>query len=291
MSGIDVGRTKIFIYLMSGGFAAIAGFLLSGRVISGQPILGSGGFCCNRSARSSLAGPASSAARAASCGRFLASCHRLHGQWPQSPGHRTFLNSHRGRDHYCFGVDQFTAPATRLEEIQYRRPRRVGGRRKDGVSNALETGPKQAFRSARLAIAGAACGDVDSGRAGAQQKEIAVMLPAAGDPYFKLKASGYLERAKSSATTSRSTTLAAMAICRPGHANRGRDPKASLGHRSRSREFGRHRPRGRKGDCGRHSGYQRRYRDAQRQGYGLRRRALVCDDGVACELCGRPSRR
>ena len=42
MSGIDVGRTKIFIYLMSGGFASIAGFLLSGRVISGQPILGAG---------------------------------------------------------------------------------------------------------------------------------------------------------------------------------------------------------------------------------------------------------
>ena len=42
MSGIDVGRTKIFIYLVSGGFAAIAGFLLSGRVISGQPILGAG---------------------------------------------------------------------------------------------------------------------------------------------------------------------------------------------------------------------------------------------------------
>src|SRR6202012_1858282 len=42
MSGIDVGRTKIFIYLMSGGVASIAGFLLSGRVISGQPILGGG---------------------------------------------------------------------------------------------------------------------------------------------------------------------------------------------------------------------------------------------------------
>jgi len=42
MSGINVGRTKIFIYLMSGTFAAIAGFLLSGRVISGQPLLGSG---------------------------------------------------------------------------------------------------------------------------------------------------------------------------------------------------------------------------------------------------------
>jgi ribose transport system permease protein len=42
MSGINVGRTKIFIYLISGTFAAIAGFLLSGRVISGQPLLGSG---------------------------------------------------------------------------------------------------------------------------------------------------------------------------------------------------------------------------------------------------------
>ena len=42
MSGIDVGRTKIFIYFMSGTFAAIAGFLLSGRVISGQPLLGTG---------------------------------------------------------------------------------------------------------------------------------------------------------------------------------------------------------------------------------------------------------
>lgn len=42
MSGINVGRTKIFIYFMSGTFAAIAGFLLSGRVISGQPLLGSG---------------------------------------------------------------------------------------------------------------------------------------------------------------------------------------------------------------------------------------------------------
>jgi ribose transport system permease protein len=42
MSGINVVRTKIFIYFMSGTFAAIAGFLLSGRVISGQPLLGSG---------------------------------------------------------------------------------------------------------------------------------------------------------------------------------------------------------------------------------------------------------
>jgi ribose transport system permease protein len=42
MSGIDVGRVKIFIYLMSGTYAAIGGFMLSGRVISGQPLLGSG---------------------------------------------------------------------------------------------------------------------------------------------------------------------------------------------------------------------------------------------------------
>jgi ribose transport system permease protein len=42
MSGIDVGRVKIFIYLVSGGFASIAGFMMSGRVISGQPLLGAG---------------------------------------------------------------------------------------------------------------------------------------------------------------------------------------------------------------------------------------------------------
>jgi ribose transport system permease protein len=42
MSGIDVGRVKILIFLISGGCAAIAGFLMSGRVISGQPLLGAG---------------------------------------------------------------------------------------------------------------------------------------------------------------------------------------------------------------------------------------------------------
>src|SRR5262249_61797053 len=42
MSGIDVGRVKILIYLISGGCASIAGFLMSGRVISGQPLLGAG---------------------------------------------------------------------------------------------------------------------------------------------------------------------------------------------------------------------------------------------------------
>ena len=42
MSGIDVGRVKIFIFAFSGAYAAVAGFMLSGRVISGQPLLGSG---------------------------------------------------------------------------------------------------------------------------------------------------------------------------------------------------------------------------------------------------------
>jgi ribose transport system permease protein len=42
MSGIEVGRVKVLIYLVSGGCASIAGFLMSGRVISGQPLLGAG---------------------------------------------------------------------------------------------------------------------------------------------------------------------------------------------------------------------------------------------------------
>lgn len=42
MSGINITRVKIFIFLMSGSSAAIAGFMLSGRVISGQPLLGAG---------------------------------------------------------------------------------------------------------------------------------------------------------------------------------------------------------------------------------------------------------
>ncbi|HET6519193.1 MAG TPA: ABC transporter permease [Geminicoccaceae bacterium] len=42
MSGIDVARTKVLIFTISGGFAAIGGYMLSGRVISGQPLLGSG---------------------------------------------------------------------------------------------------------------------------------------------------------------------------------------------------------------------------------------------------------
>lgn len=42
MSGVDVGRVKILIYIISGGYASIAGFLMSGRVISGQPLLGAG---------------------------------------------------------------------------------------------------------------------------------------------------------------------------------------------------------------------------------------------------------
>ncbi len=42
MSGIETGRVKVLIYLVSGGSASIAGFLMSGRVISGQPLLGAG---------------------------------------------------------------------------------------------------------------------------------------------------------------------------------------------------------------------------------------------------------
>ena len=42
MSGVDVGRVKILIYIVSGSYASIAGFLMSGRVISGQPLLGAG---------------------------------------------------------------------------------------------------------------------------------------------------------------------------------------------------------------------------------------------------------
>jgi ribose transport system permease protein len=42
MSGIEVDKVKILIFVVSGGCAAIAGFLMSGRVISGQPLLGAG---------------------------------------------------------------------------------------------------------------------------------------------------------------------------------------------------------------------------------------------------------
>ena len=42
MSGINTARVKVFIFLMSGSLAAIGGFMLSGRVISGQPLLGAG---------------------------------------------------------------------------------------------------------------------------------------------------------------------------------------------------------------------------------------------------------
>jgi ribose transport system permease protein len=42
MSGIRVANVKMFIFTISGGFAALGGYMLSGRVISGQPLLGSG---------------------------------------------------------------------------------------------------------------------------------------------------------------------------------------------------------------------------------------------------------
>jgi ribose/xylose/arabinose/galactoside ABC-type transport system permease subunit len=42
MSGINTANVKVVIFTISGGFAAIGGYMLSGRVISGQPLLGSG---------------------------------------------------------------------------------------------------------------------------------------------------------------------------------------------------------------------------------------------------------
>ena len=42
MSGVKVATIKVFIFTVSGGFAALGGYMLSGRVISGQPLLGSG---------------------------------------------------------------------------------------------------------------------------------------------------------------------------------------------------------------------------------------------------------
>jgi ribose transport system permease protein len=42
MSGINAANAKVVIFTISGGFAAIGGYMLSGRVISGQPLLGSG---------------------------------------------------------------------------------------------------------------------------------------------------------------------------------------------------------------------------------------------------------
>jgi ABC-type sugar transport system substrate-binding protein len=52
-------------------------------------------------------------------------------------------------------------------------------------------------RLALAAMTAAACAITGSPGASAQgQKEIAVMLPAAGDPYFKLKACGYTEAGK-----------------------------------------------------------------------------------------------
>ena len=42
MSGINAANVKVVIFAISGGFAAIGGYMLSGRVISGQPLLGSG---------------------------------------------------------------------------------------------------------------------------------------------------------------------------------------------------------------------------------------------------------
>ncbi|MCK7615723.1 ABC transporter permease [Roseibium sediminicola] len=42
LSGVDVRRTRMWVFLISALLASLAGFLLSGRVISGQPLLGAG---------------------------------------------------------------------------------------------------------------------------------------------------------------------------------------------------------------------------------------------------------
>ena len=42
MSGVPVALVKVGIYVISGGLAGLGGILLSARVISGQPLLGSG---------------------------------------------------------------------------------------------------------------------------------------------------------------------------------------------------------------------------------------------------------
>jgi ribose/xylose/arabinose/galactoside ABC-type transport system permease subunit len=42
MSGINVSNVKTLIFTISGGLAGIGGYVLSARVISGQPLLGSG---------------------------------------------------------------------------------------------------------------------------------------------------------------------------------------------------------------------------------------------------------
>lgn len=52
------------------------------------------------------------------------------------------------------------------------------------------------FRGAVLALAATAMMAGGASLAAAQEKEIAVMLPAAGDPYFKLKSFGYIDEGK-----------------------------------------------------------------------------------------------
>jgi len=42
LSGINVARVKVWVYTLSGFMAAFGGYILSARVISGQPLLGAG---------------------------------------------------------------------------------------------------------------------------------------------------------------------------------------------------------------------------------------------------------
>ena len=51
VSGINVDRTKIMVYVLSGLFAAVAGFVLAGRLNSSNALMAEGGICA-RSPRS-----------------------------------------------------------------------------------------------------------------------------------------------------------------------------------------------------------------------------------------------
>jgi ribose transport system permease protein len=117
MSGIEVGRVKIVIYLISGGCASIAGFLMSGRVISGQPLLGAGDILLQSigaviiGGTSVFGGPRRRAAYGA--GRLY---HHLYGQWAQPSRHRHFRPAgHHWRHHHPVGVGQLAASAARLK--------------------------------------------------------------------------------------------------------------------------------------------------------------------------------
>ena len=82
----------------------------------------------------------------------------------------------------------------------------------------------------------------------AQQKEIAVMLPAAGDPYFKLKAAGYVDAGKKLGYDVKIYDAGGYGNLQ-NQVTQIEDviQRKVSGNRSRSREFRRHRARRRKG--------------------------------------------